>query len=120
MDSSIVNDIEFAQHEYGKVKRKQSCPIYDPRPTHLRFTSNTEVDSLINNLIQHKENVAMLHVLSTNEEKSTSYPPPTSIRVKIMQQLYFLPHPLSLNDIHKAGNDFIEGIKMFKSSSRPY
>lgn len=68
LDPSIVNYIEFAQHEYGKIKRKQPCSIYDPRSI------------IYNNLLHHKENAAILHVMSSaNEGNATSYPPPTSL-----------------------------------------
>ena len=55
-------DIDYTQHEYGKIKRKLSYPIYDPRPNHLRFTSNNEIDTFRNKLLQHNQDVAILHV----------------------------------------------------------
>ena len=125
LDSSVVTDIDFTQHEFGKVKRKLGNPMYDPRPMKFRSTSSEEVETLRSALRNQKEDLAILHVLGSSDRNaplsplacssSSSLPQPSLARVKTMKYLHKLPHPLSLNNIRTACNRFIEDIKCSES-----
>ena len=89
----------------SKVNRKPSYQVYDPRPNNLRCTTSSEIDMLREKLLAQTEKIAILHVIPpsststvTSNHRSVI---PSSIRVRIMQQLHSLPHPLSLNDIQQ-------------------
>ena len=43
LDSEVMDEIKFVEHEHGKVKREIKCHTYDPRPIDLQQTSAEEV-----------------------------------------------------------------------------
>ena len=123
LDPANVMDIDFANHEYGKVKRKPPCTSYDPRPSHLRSTTNLEVERLRNKLLQSGKEIALLHVISAVESPDISacpppqYRDPALLRNEILHQLKKQQHPLKLIDIISAGNEFLESLKCSNSEA---
>ena len=112
LDPVSVKDIDFCNVEYGKVKRKMSNMLYDPRPSKLQCTSNDEIETLRCNLLSHfKAPPALVQLLTPiiNDSPETIVSTPSSVRDMIISKLK--SHPLSLTDIKSAGSEFIASLQ---------
>ena len=117
LDSAASSDIKFVKMEYGKIKRSLKVTPYDPRPAHLRRTSDEEVKSLRQTL-EIKGNVALLHVLPTTGNVTSSVHvqrlpliPRSSIE-RIQHQVKKSTQPLSLGDIFSFSKQLVDRLTL--------
>ena len=102
LEATEIRNIKFVQLEYGKQKRIPKTINYDPHPTPLQHTL-TEKVQLLRQSLEHKGNVAFLHVLPkpvTTSLTATRLPPiPRSSVGQTQYQLKQCAQSISLRDM---------------------
>ena len=119
LDSCSVDDISFIKHEYGKTKKIAESVMYDPRPSTMRSTSDSSVQSLRQNLLRTGKDLAILHLLPNPSSTPEPTPAPSShlphtpqiLLEKVVNDLNTQPQPVHFTHIADAGLAFLNAIK---------
>ena len=111
-------DISFVkhEHEHGKQKRPASSMVYSLRPIEMQSTSNTEIVSLGQKMVENGEDIGLIHLLpiplpAPSNLDPTLPPPPSLVRESILKELQNKPQPVDCNSISAAGVKFLAAVK---------
>lgn len=116
LDPCDVDDIMFVKYEYGKTKKQAPSMAYDPRPSGLTSTAESEIELLRKRLSETKKEVALLHLLPLSFPTSATPlpdlpPSPPLVRDRIVSELSTQPQPVSCQCIAAAGMKFLASLQ---------
>ena len=120
LESRSVEDISFVKYEYGKTKKTAQSVMYDPRPPHMRSTTESCIQSLRDDLLSTGKDIALIHLLPFTASSArintlpSLPPPPPVLRHKFSEHLTSQPQPVHYSIIGETGLEFLQAITYTK------